>query len=73
MLQRRKLGAIFVLHNITTVYNEMKKYQLESILSILIIMILVCILIILALSKLIFKRLNKMISTVTRVVGENTN
>ncbi len=66
---KQKVGAIFLLHEITKLSNEMRQTELNVILSVLVTMLLIILLLTVMLNKLIIKRLNNIVSIATRVVG----
>ena len=64
-----KIGGVFVLHNITPVYNDMKSLRTNTIIFVILQALVICGLIIVMLGSLIFVRLQKIIDTATVVVG----
>lgn len=69
----KKVGGVFVLHDITSLYNEMKAMQTKAIALIVALMIIISAVIIVMFNKLIITRLNNMIEVATRVVGGDYN
>lgn len=65
----RKVGGVFLLRDITPIYNDMKAMQNKVIMFIIALMIILSVLIILMFNSLVIKRLTNMIETATRVVG----
>jgi len=64
-----KVGAVFVLHDITAVYDEMKSGQLQAIAGVVVLMTLLAALIIVVFQLLVVRRIQHMIKVATRVVG----
>jgi len=64
-----KAGAVFVLHDITTVYDEMRAGQRQAMLGVAVLMLLLGLVITLAFQFLVARRLERMIHVATRVVG----
>ncbi|MDD5772064.1 MAG: cache domain-containing protein [bacterium] len=64
-----KVGAIFVLHDISNDYNMMKKTQIAIIMIVVIMSIFISVLLIILLNNLIFSRLHSMNEAAIRVVG----
>lgn len=71
--KNRKVGGVFVLRDITPVYNAMQAMQNKAITFIVLLMLAISVVIIVIFNKLIIVRLNNMISTATRVVGGDFN
>lgn len=65
----RKVGGVFVLKDITPIYNGMKATQTKIIGSIVVLIIIISIVMLLMINRFIFVRLDNMINTATRVVG----
>ena len=72
-VQNRKVGGVFVLQNISEIYNGMKSAQSKTILFIIVQTIVICLILIFILIQLVFKRLSSMIDSATRVVGGDYN
>ncbi|GEJ56514.1 cache domain-containing protein [Anaeromyxobacter diazotrophicus] len=64
-----KVGAVFVLRDITAVYDEMRSGQRQAVLGVAALMVLLAVLFVLVFQVLIVKRLQHMIQVATRVVG----
>ena len=64
-----KVGAVFVLHDITAVYEEMRSGQRQAVLGVVVLMITLAGLFFLVFQLLIVRRLQHMIQVATRVVG----
>jgi HAMP domain-containing protein len=64
-----KVGAVFVLHDITAVYDEMRSGQRQAVLGVAVLMVILAILFFLVFQLLIVRRLENMIKVATRVVG----
>lgn len=64
-----KVGAVFVLHDITPAYDEMRSGQRQAILGVVGLMVLLGGLIIAAFQVLVVSRIRHMIRVATRVVG----
>lgn len=69
----RKVGGVFVLKDITPMYNEMQATQKMAMFFIVALMFIISIIILFMLSRLIFVRLDNMIEKATRVVGGDFN
>jgi sensor histidine kinase regulating citrate/malate metabolism len=72
-VSNQKVGAVFVLQNITEIYSGMKNTQYKTFFFILIQAILICLILIFIMYRLIFLRLSNMIEKATRVVGGDYN
>lgn len=64
-----RIGAIFVLHDITGIYNTLRATQIAIILIIIVMGIFMSLVIILMLQKFIFARLQSITEIATRIVG----
>lgn len=64
-----RVGAVFVLHDISAVYEEMRTGQRQAILGIVGLMALLGLLLIAAFQVLVVRRIQRMIQVATRVVG----
>lgn len=64
-----KVGGVFVLRDITPIYNEMKAMQTKVIVAILLLVCIISIFLIFIMNSLVIKRLNNMINIATMVVG----
>ncbi len=64
-----KIGGVFVLRDITSVYDEMRSAQLQAILGLIGLMLLLAIILVLFFQLLVVRRLREMIRVATRVVG----
>jgi len=64
-----RVGAVFVLHDITSVYEEMRSGQRQAVLGVVILMVILAGLFYLVFQLLIVRRLEHMIHVATRVVG----
>jgi HAMP domain-containing protein len=64
-----KVGAVFVLHDITSVYEDMRSGQRQAVLGVAVLMIILAVLFVLVFQLLIVRRLQRMIQVATRVVG----
>jgi HAMP domain-containing protein len=64
-----KVGAIFVLHDITSVYEDMRSGQRQAVLGVAVLMVVLAALFALVFQFLIVRRLQRMIQVATRVVG----
>ncbi|OGS02745.1 MAG: hypothetical protein A2339_00360 [Elusimicrobia bacterium RIFOXYB12_FULL_50_12] len=69
----RKVGGIFVLHNVTAMYNNMNSTLHRVIALSVTLMLVLTFLLIFFLDRLIIKRLNVIINTATNVVGGDFN
>lgn len=67
------VGGVFVVKDITAIYNGMKATQTKAIIFIVVLMAAISIIMLFMLNNLIFVRLNSMINTATRVVGGDYN
>jgi hypothetical protein len=65
----RVIGAVFVLRDITQVYNGMKTVKTSSIIAIIVLVVVLSIILIIALNSLVFSRLAKTMDVATSVVG----
>jgi len=65
----RKIGAIFVLHDITPLQSEMSRSRLVAIATMLVLMVLLAIILIAVFQVLVVRRLDRMTQVATRVVG----
>jgi len=63
------VGAVFVLHDITTLHGEMRSGQVQAVLGVVVLMGLLAALIIAAFQRLVVHRIQAMIRVATRVVG----
>lgn len=64
-----KIGAVFVLRDITSVYDEMRAARLQAILTVVGLTVLLGIVLLAVFQALVVRRLKKMIGVATRVVG----
>ena len=64
-----RVGAVFVLHDITSVYDEMRSGQRQAVLGVVVLMILLAGVFYFVFQVLIVRRLQHMINVATRVVG----
>ena len=64
-----KIGAIFVLRDITSVYEEMRSARLQAILTVVGLTVLLGVVLVAVFQALVVRRLRKMIGVATRVVG----
>lgn len=67
--KNRKVGGVFVLRDITPLYNDLKGMQNKAIMFIVALMVILSVVIIGMFNTLIIKRLTNMIEIATRVVG----
>ncbi len=65
----RVIGAVFVLRDITQIYNGMRTVKTSSIIAIVVLVLLLSFVMILSLNKLVFSRLAKTMDVATSVVG----
>lgn len=64
-----KVGAVFVLRDITAVYEEMRAGQIQAVLGVVVLMVVLAVLFAVVFQVLIVRRLQHMIQVATRVVG----
>ncbi len=69
----RKIGAIFVLHDITALQTEMNKSRQHAIVTMMVLMIILAIVLIGVFQALVVRRLERMTQVATRVVGGEFN
>ena len=65
----RKVGAVFVLQDVTDIYTRIMAAQTQVVVTVLIIMVLISLIIIFMTNSLIFKRLEHITVVATKVVG----
>jgi HAMP domain-containing protein len=66
---KEKIGAVFVLTDVTRVANDLQRSLIRTILASLLLVVVLMSLLILLLTKLVFRRLNEISRVATRVVG----
>ncbi len=66
---KTKVGAVFILHDVTEAYLDMKATEMRVLTAVGITMLVIILLFIFVLNKLIFKKLDNIVSVATRVVG----
>lgn len=69
----RRIGAIFVLHDITALQSEMNKSRQHAIVTMLVLMVILAFVLIGVFQALVVRRLEKMTKVATRVVGGEFN
>jgi HAMP domain-containing protein len=65
----RKIGAIFVLHDITPLQSEMNRSRLVAIATMMVLMVILALVLIAVFQVLVVRRLERMTQVATRVVG----
>lgn len=63
------VGAVFVLHDVTALYDEMRLNQRQAVMGVVALMALLAALIIAVFQVLVVRRINRMVDVATRVVG----
>jgi|GEM_PF-1092301 len=69
----RKVGAVFVLHDITALQSEMNKSRQHAIVTMMVLMVILAFVLIGVFQALVVRRLEKMTRVATRVVGGEFN
>jgi two-component system sensor histidine kinase VicK len=64
-----KVGAVFVLVDITTIYTDLQRTKMLTIGTTLALIVVVCVFLLVLLSSLVFRRLKEITRVATRLVG----
>jgi len=71
--QNRQVGAVFFLHDITPIYNDMKSMQSKVMAFIVVLMVAILGILVYMIHRLVIKRLDRLVDVATVVVGGDYN